>query len=512
MRARHLFPNDFPEMATSEEFAAALLMLRAKCRIEYHVMLDLDLHWCDAVGSAATDGVHIYVSRAFFLSLANASQRAFLLAHEVLHIILKHPQRSMVYHKRGYFRAATTASPYIGWNPRLRNIVEDWIINAECIANGLEPIPDGCYSDKYGRNDDADTVYAAEWKPSDDDETGGDDPDENGEHDGPEGQPAPQSDDGDDQSDGDQDGDGGGESDDESDDDGDSAGGGSGESGDDADDDADTCNGESGNGDKSGTSQPALGDPAGHDHHLTPEYDGTPEQQAAAQSDDESRISKAVDRGIDEIEREGGDSQGISPSIRAGSHRYRDQDAEVDWIAKLSHWFVRAGSGGESTWSRIHRRRYSMLGVISPTNQGMVNRVSIIVDTSGSVSSRVLNTFLTESAVLVDQVQPREGVLMVWTDTDVIGTDEVHSGAELLDLESPYGGGTYLSSATDWLEHNGIESDLTIVFTDGYLDDDDYRRLGECDKLVIVLDRQPEWHYKRMLDQSGLEYIVAEAA
>lgn len=142
----------------------------------------------------------------------------------------------------------------------------------------------------------------------------------------------------------------------------------------------------------------------------------------------------------------------------------------------------------------------------------MVNRVSIIVDTSGSVSSRVLNTFLTESAVLVDQVQPREGVLMVWTDTDVIGTDEVHSGAELLDLESPYGGGTYLSSATDWLEHNGIESDLTIVFTDGYLDDDDYRRLGECDKLVIVLDRQPEWHYKRMLDQSGLEYIVAEAA
>ena len=125
-----------------------------------------------------------------------------------------------------------------------RNIVEDWIINAECIANGLEPIPDGCYSDKYGHNDDADTVYAAEWKPSDDDETGGDDPDENGEPDntdGPEGQPAPQSDDGDDQSDGDQDGDGGGESDDESDDDGDGAGGGSGESGDDADDDADTA-------------------------------------------------------------------------------------------------------------------------------------------------------------------------------------------------------------------------------------------------------------------------------
>ena len=82
----------------------------------------------------------------------------------------------------------------------------------------------------------------------------------------------------------------------------------------------------------------------------------------------------------------------------------------------------------------------------------------------------------------------------------------------MLDLEIPHGGGTYLSSATDWLEHNGIESDLTIVFTDGYLDDDDYRRLGECDKLVIVLDRQPEWHYKRMLDQLGLEYIVAEAA
>ena len=291
--------------------------------------------------------------RFSYRSQTRASVRSYLLMR-VLHVILKHPQRSMVYHKRGYFRAATTSSPYIGWNPRL-HIVEDWIIVAECIANGLEPIPDGCYSDKYGRNDDADTVYAAEWQPSDDDETGGDDPDENGE-------PV----DGDDQdgdgqdndsTDGDQDGNGGGESDDESGDDGDSAGGGSGESGDDADDDADTCNGQSGTGDKSGTSQPALGDRAGHDHHLTLQYDGTPEEQAVAQSDDESRISKAVDRGIDEIEREGGDLQGISPSIRAGSHRYRDQDAEVDWIAKLSHWFVRAGSGGESTWSRIHRRR-----------------------------------------------------------------------------------------------------------------------------------------------------------
>ena len=44
-------------------------------------MLDLDLHWCDgAVGTAATDGVHICVA-CVFLSLANASQRAFLLAH-----------------------------------------------------------------------------------------------------------------------------------------------------------------------------------------------------------------------------------------------------------------------------------------------------------------------------------------------------------------------------------------------------------------------------------------------
>ena len=190
----------------------------------------------------------------------------------------------MIYHKRGYFRAATTASPYIGWNPRLRNIVEDWIINAECIANGLEPIPDGCYSDKYGRDDDADTVYAAEWKPSDDDETGGDDPDENGDPVDGDDQDGDGQDN--DQTDGDQDGNGGGESDDESGDDGDSAGGGSGESGDDADDDADTCNGQSGTGDKSGTSQP--GGPVGHDHHLTP-GDGMSKRR---QSDDESALVK----------------------------------------------------------------------------------------------------------------------------------------------------------------------------------------------------------------------------
>ena len=92
---------------------------------------------------------------------------------------------------------------------------------------------------------------------------------------------------------------------------------------------------------------------------------------------------------------------------------------------------------------------------------------------------------------MIDTLQPRDGVVVVWTNHRSHGTDEVYSGAELLDLEAPMGGGTYMTAGVEWLEHNGLDSDLTMVFTDGEMYDDDWASLGRRDNLVVVLDSQP---------------------
>ena len=470
MRAKKLF-TPTADLTNSRRYIAALISLQTKAPVHYSVLLATEVIWTDAVGTAATDGVYVYISPDFFRGLASDSQRAFLLAHEVSHIILRHPQRGKVYQDRGFFR------PSVSFDHRLYNRAADYIINSDCKAMGLEPIPQGCYSDEYGRNDIVDSVYTDLYQKQDDPEDD-DDAKTN---------PAP---DGDDQGDGQS----GGDSAPESGDDGDESGAG---------DKSDT------DGDPSG----GLPDPEGHDHHLTPVYEGTDEEQESAAREDEHDIRSSVDDGIDQMEQDGRDPAKLAESIREGSHRYREGNAsDTDWRAELADRFTRSGNGGQSTWSRIHRRRYATLGVISPTSIGQIGRVSIVVDISYSVDCDVLNQFMTESASLIDSLQPRDGVVVVWTNHQVHGTDEVYSGAELLDLEIPCGGGTYMTAGVEWLEHNGLESDLTIVFTDGEMYDNDWNALGQRDNLVVVLDSEPVPYIRRMIADSGADTIVAQAA
>ena len=456
MRAKKLFAPT-ADLTNSRRYIAALISLQTKAPVHYSVLLATEVIWTDAVGTAATDGIYVYISPEFFRGLASDSQRAFLLAHEVSHIILRHPQRGKVYQDRGFFR------PSVSFDHRLYNRAADYIINSDCKAMGLEPIPQGCYSDEYGRDDIVDSVYTDLYQKQDDDAD--DDDDING-------QPGSESDDND-QSD--------------------------------ATDKSDTS-------DDSG--EPSdLPDPAGHDHHLTPEYEGTDEEQEAAAREDEHDIRSSVDDGIDQMEQDGRDPAKLAESIREGSHRYREGNAsDTDWRAEFADRFTRAGNGGQSTWSRIHRRRYAVMGVISPTSIGQIGRVSIVVDISASVSRDVLNQFMVESASLIDSLQPRDGVVVVWTNHQVHSTDEVYSGAELLDLEAPCGGGTYMTAGVEWLEHNGLESDLTIVFTDGEMYDNDWNALGQRDNLVVVLDSEPVPYIRRMIGESGADTIVAQAA
>ena len=470
MRAKKLFAPT-ADLTNSRRYIAALISLQAKAPVHYSVLLATEVIWTDAVGTAATDGVYVYISPDFFRGLESDSQRAFLLAHEVSHIILRHPQRGKVYQDRGFFR------PSVSFDHRLYNRAADYVINSDCKAMGLEPIPQGCYSDDYGRDDIVDSVYTDLYQKQDDPEDD-DDAKIN---------PAP---DGDDQDGGQS----GGDSAPESDDDGD----------------------ESGAGDKSdtdGDSSGGLPEPEGHDHHLTPQYEGTDEEQEAAAREDEHDIRSSVDDGIDQMEQDGRDPTKLAGSIREGSHRYREGNAsDTDWRAEFADRFTRAGNGGQSTWSRIHRRRYAVMGVISPTSIGQIGRVSIVVDISSSVSRDVLNQFMVESASLIDSLQPRDGVVVVWTNHEVHGTDEVCSGGELLDLEIPCGGGTYMTAGVEWLEHNGLESDLVIVFTDGAMGDDDWQSLAQRDNLVVVLDSEPVPWIRRCITESGADTIVAQAA
>ena len=485
MKARQHFTNDAPDMSASKSFAAAMIILSAKARVYWRFVIMHEVIWTRQIPTAATDGIYIYVNPDFFDGLPSDSQRAFLLGHEVGHMILRHPQRGKAFGKRGFFRIVNGRR--IPFDHRLYNTAADYVINADLIAHGLEPIENGLYSDKYGRDHLVDEVYAQLWEEQ-------------------EQEPETESE--------------SGESD-ESDDSNDSEpNGGSGGAGDDTTDDksADTDD----SGDDSGDSEDdsAAGDQSagtdhdGHDTHLEPLYDGTPEEVEQAEADDTREIDRTLQDGIEDEQqaikngeqKDHGHGAGIGERFKAVSSRLT---APVSWRDELPDLMQRVGSGGTTSWAKIHRRRYNLYGVVSPVTKGSVRQFAIIIDISYSVDREALNQFLHVAADAIDDLQPTDGVLVLLTSDHVEYAHEVFSGSELLDLDLPYGGGTRMYKGVEYIEEYGYEPDLTMVFTDYEVDDYDARKLNEAD-CVIILDGQPNHYARQIIERHNPRVITVD--
>jgi len=474
MRARKLFEST-DDLSRTRAFVAAMIILQTKGAIHHSTLLGTEIIWTYAVPTAATDGVYVYINPDFWRSLPTDGQRALLLAHEVSHIIFRHPQRGKAYRKRGFF------SHDMKWDGHLYNVAGDYVINADLVAMGFEPIPEGLYSDKYQRDDVVDSVYADLYRDKPEPETG----------DAPQGQPDPDGDSEDVQA--------GDPStptpagDDQDADSGDSA----------ADDNA-TDN----------MSEGSLPAPAGHDYHLEPEYEGTPEEQAEAEAEDIHDIEQAIDRAIDQMGEEGADIDAIPENIRGeGTRHTSDKRSDIDWNVELADWVTKIGKGEKTSLSRINVRRYATLGVISPSTIGEFRRLAVISDISGSVYDSPFHAYRNELAAIQDAINPTEGVMVLWTNHTVQRVDEAFSSDELLNLPMPYKcGGTRMGEGLDWLEQNGVETDLVMVFTDGGLMDSDWERLAGAENLLVVLDRTPDTYTSRQMKRVGVDHIVAEAA
>ncbi len=110
MRAVKLFEAT-DDLTNSRRYIAALIILQAKAPVHYSVLIATEVIWTAKIPTAGTDGIYVYINPDFFRGVASDSQRAFLLAHEVSHIILRHPQRGDFYRERGFFRAGQAFDP-----------------------------------------------------------------------------------------------------------------------------------------------------------------------------------------------------------------------------------------------------------------------------------------------------------------------------------------------------------------------------------------------------------------
>ena len=479
MRAIKLFEST-ADLTNSRKHIGGLLILQKLAPVHHTTLAATETVWTDKIPTAATDGVYVYINPEYYRGLPTDSQRAFLLAHEVGHIIRQHPQRAVMFKKNGLAGKA--------FDPKTYNVAGDYLIKDDNLSMGLVKIEAGLYSDAYGRDDLVESVYAElvqgspDTTPADDqsgDEAGDD-----------------QS--GDDQSGDDQSGDEGGDQQ------GDTGGSESSDSSDPVGEGSDSSGTPSQ--DACGCDDPMSNDHGGNDLHLEPKYAGDEGEQAAAAREDQHQIQLAVDDGVEVAAQ-----QGVSISGDLAQHGFRacaGRDSGVDFRAELTDLLLRVGEQGDATWSRINRRRYANLGVISPARRGALKRMINIIDVSSSVDRDRLNDFLAWEAEMIDQFTPDNGVLVMFVNHKLVSTHEVYSGSDLLDLVVPSGGGTNMSAGIDFIRDEGIESDLTVVFTDGDLVDSGWKNSADNDA-EGVSDRVMCSYNQRQADKYGVRVITA---
>ena len=136
----------------------------------------------------------------------------------------------------------------------------------------------------------------------------------------------------------------------------------------------------------------------------------------------------------------------------------------VDWRTVLAR-FLRATDKSDYSWTRFNKRLISqglyLPGLYSPA----LGEISIIVDTSGSVSDDELTVFSSETSAILQELNP-SAVNFVQCDA------EVHSNVtytrEDLPLKYEYQGrgGTSFVPAIEFVEENYPLTTACIYFTD----------------------------------------------
>lgn len=133
----------------------------------------LEIHECEtlpngitALPTAATDGRGLYFNPKFMKTLT-VPERIFVIAHEITHVIMQHPQRMKLYRDLGF---GPDMNP---WNQMKFNQAADYVINSYLndMKVGRQPL-NTLLNGQYGKDDLVDDVYCKLPDPPEDDGQG----------------------------------------------------------------------------------------------------------------------------------------------------------------------------------------------------------------------------------------------------------------------------------------------------------------------------------------------------
>jgi len=143
-------------------------------------------------------------------------------------------------------------------------------------------------------------------------------------------------------------------------------------------------------------------------------------------------------------------------------------ESKMDWREHLS-MVIETLVKNDYSWSRPSRKGWHMSAILPGMTNGQDQiEVSIAIDTSGSISTRMLQDFLGEIAGIMDQFS--EYTVRIWQfDTKVYGYEKFthDNGKDIREYEILGGGGTDFQCNWEFMKEKDIVPGQFLVFTDG---------------------------------------------
>jgi predicted metal-dependent peptidase len=141
------------------------------------------------------------------------------------------------------------------------------------------------------------------------------------------------------------------------------------------------------------------------------------------------------------------------------------------WVDVLRDFVTNCTGRDETSYRRLNRRR-----LVTPPNLALpgydghhLDTMVVAIDTSGSISDREMSAFTGELAGIIEDVSPRE-LHVIWWDTEAVA-ELIEDGTvdDLDQLEAYGGGGTSYDCVPKKIDELGIDPDVVVCFTDGYV-------------------------------------------
>ena len=139
--------------------------------------------------------------------------------------------------------------------------------------------------------------------------------------------------------------------------------------------------------------------------------------------------------------------------------------SKVDWRERIRAT-LKTNFPEDYTMRKPNKKFLNTAGIYMPSMEGnQINHLAVGVDTSGSVSDRELERFLSELNAISEEMNIKK-ISIMYTDHEVAKIEEYTEGESITEFKLKGRGGTSFVPVFDYIYEQGLEVDQLIYFSD----------------------------------------------